>query len=67
VWRELTAKERMFFKSLNFIVVRDPSDKRLVNALQLVVDNSSFTSLGSKKVYWSLWIEYLIKVKDSNI
>jgi len=44
VWRELTAKERMFFKSLNFIVVQDPSDKRLVNALQLVVDNSSFTS-----------------------
>jgi len=38
VWRELTAKERMFFESLNFMLVQDHSDKRLVNALQLVVD-----------------------------
>ena len=38
MWRELTAKERMFFESLNFMLVQDHSDKRLVNALQLVVD-----------------------------
>ena len=38
VWRELTVKEKEFFESLDFVVVKNPSDRRLVNALQLMVD-----------------------------